>query len=131
MILAECETLEQGQPSPEEYKGGVTVIHRQAEQMSRLIGQLLHITRLEQGTQKTVSLEQADLGELAEVVCEQQRLRPGGHHSHLPYPAADAGAGCAADDAASEQPHLQRLPATACPAATWTWRCAGRAMMRC
>ena len=73
VILAECETLEQGQPSPEEYKGGVTVIQRQAEQMSRLIGQLLHITRLEQSTQK-VSFEQADLGELAEVVCEQQRL---------------------------------------------------------
>ena len=73
VILAECETLEQGQPSAEEYRGGVAVIHRQAEQMSRLISQLLHITRLEQGTQK-VFLEPADLGELAEVVCEQQKL---------------------------------------------------------
>ncbi len=73
VILAECETLEQGHPSNEEYRGGVAVIHRQAEQMSRLIAQLLHITRLEQGTQK-VSFETADLGELAEVVCDQQQL---------------------------------------------------------
>lgn len=54
-------------------RGDVAVIHRQAEQMSRLIAQLLHITRLEQGTQK-VSFETADLGELAEVVCDRQQL---------------------------------------------------------
>ena len=34
---------------------------------------LLHITRLEQGTQKTY-MERADLSALAEAVCEQQRL---------------------------------------------------------
>ena len=49
------------------------MIRRQAQQMSRLIGQLLHITRLEQGTQKTY-MERADLSALAEAVCEQQRL---------------------------------------------------------
>ena len=73
VILAECDTLERTQPTAEDYQEGVGVIRRQAQQMSRLIGQLLHITRLEQGTQK-VSFEQADLGELAEVVCGQQRL---------------------------------------------------------
>ena len=51
----------------------MTVIHRQAEQMSRLIGQLLHITRLEQGTQKTC-MERGDLTALAEAVCEQQKM---------------------------------------------------------
>ncbi len=73
VILAECETLERTAESTEDYAEGVAVIHRQAEQMSRLIGQLLHITRLEQGTQK-VCLEQGDLSSLAEAVCEQQKM---------------------------------------------------------
>lgn len=46
VILAECETLERTAETTEDYVEGMTVIHRQAEQMSRLIGQLLHITRL-------------------------------------------------------------------------------------
>ena len=73
VILAECDTLERTQPTAEDYQEGVGVIRRQAQQMSRLIGQLLHITRLEQGTQKTY-MERADLSALAEAVCEQQRL---------------------------------------------------------
>lgn len=73
VILAECETLERTQPTAEDYQEGVGVIRRQAQQMSRLIGQLLHITRLEQGTQKTC-MERADLSALAEAVCEQQRM---------------------------------------------------------
>ena len=35
--------------------------------------QLLHITRLEQGTQKTC-MERGDLAALAEAVCEQQKM---------------------------------------------------------
>lgn len=71
VILAECETLERSEPSPAEYREGIGVIRRQAEQMSLLIGQLLHITRLEQGTQKS-SPERIDLGELAQTVCQTQ-----------------------------------------------------------
>lgn len=73
VILAECETLERTAETTEDYVEGMTVIHRQAEQMSRLIGQLLHITRLEQGTQKTC-MERGDLTALAEAVCEQQKM---------------------------------------------------------
>ena len=73
VILAECETLERTAETTEVYVEGMTVIHRQAEQMSRLIGQLLHITRLEQGTQKTC-MERGDLAALAEAVCEQQKM---------------------------------------------------------
>ena len=73
VILAECETLERTAETTEDYVEGMTVIHRQAEQMSRLIGQLLHITRLEQGTQKTC-MERGDLAALAEAVCEQQKM---------------------------------------------------------
>lgn len=73
VILAECETLERTAETTEDYREGVQVIRRQADQMSRLIGQLLHITRLEQGTQKTY-MENADLSALADAVCEQQRM---------------------------------------------------------
>lgn len=73
VILAECDTLERTQPTAEDYQEGMSVIRRQAQQMSRLIGQLLHITWLGQGTQKTY-MERADLSALAEAVCEQQRL---------------------------------------------------------
>lgn len=73
VILAQCETLEHTHPTEEDYKNGVAVIHRQAQQMSHLISQLLHITRLEQGTQKA-AFEPTDLGELAEIVCAQQQL---------------------------------------------------------
>lgn len=52
VILAECDSLDHGQPTEEDYRQSVDVIRRQGQQMSRLIGQLLHITRLEQGTQK-------------------------------------------------------------------------------
>lgn len=73
VILAECETLERTAERAEDYAEGVAVIRRQAEQMSQLIGQLLHITRLEQGTQKTC-MERGDLSALAEAVCEQQKM---------------------------------------------------------
>lgn len=78
VILTECDTLEQGQPTVKDYRAGVEVIHGQARQMSRLITQLLHITRLEQGTQK-LQLETADLSQLVEVLCEEQaHLAPEG-----------------------------------------------------
>lgn len=70
--------LDHGQPTEEDYRQSVDVIRRQGQQMSRLIGQLLHITRLEQGTQK-LQLETADLSQLVEVLCEEQaHLAPEG-----------------------------------------------------
>ena len=77
VILAECDSLDHGQPTEEDYRQSVDVIRRQGQQMSRLIGQLLHITRLEQGTQK-LQLETADLSQLVEVLCEQAHLAPEG-----------------------------------------------------
>ena len=72
VILAECDSLDHhGQPAEEDYRQSVDVIRRQGQQMSRLIGQLLHITRLEQDTQK-FQLETADLSQLVEVLCEEQ-----------------------------------------------------------
>ena len=78
VILAECDSLDHGQPTEEDYRQSVDVIRRQGQQMSRLIGQLLHITWLEQGTQK-LQLETADLSQLVEVLCEEQaHLAPEG-----------------------------------------------------
>ena len=78
VILAECDSLDHGQPTEGDYRQSVDVIRRQGQQMSRLIGQLLHITRLEQGTQK-LQLETADLSQLVEVLCEEQaHLAPEG-----------------------------------------------------
>lgn len=78
VILAECDSLDHGQPTEEDYRQSVDVIRRQGQQMSRLIGQLLHITRLEQGTQK-LQMETADLSQLVEVLCEEQaHLAPEG-----------------------------------------------------
>lgn len=73
VIAAQCETLQRDTPTVEEYAEGINVINQQAEEIKVLIDQLLQITRLEQGTQK-ISLEPADLGEMAEIVCSRQRL---------------------------------------------------------
>lgn len=78
VILAECDSLDHGQPTEADYRQSLDVIRRQGQQMSRLIGQLLHITRLEQGTQR-LQLETADLSQLVEVLCaEQAHLAPEG-----------------------------------------------------
>lgn len=78
VILAECDGLERGQPEREDYRQSMAVIRHQGQQMSRLLGQLLSITRLEQGTQK-LQRERADLSQLVEILCsEQAKLAPEG-----------------------------------------------------
>lgn len=72
VILAQCREAEQHAKTLSDYAEAVEVIHRQADRMSGLIGQLLQMTRLEQGT-VPLCLEEANLGDLAEVVCEEQR----------------------------------------------------------
>ena len=72
VILAQCRETEEHAQTPFDYAEAIEVIHRQAGRMSDLIGQLLQMTRLEQGT-APLCLEEADLGALAEVVCEEQR----------------------------------------------------------
>lgn len=71
VILAECEYALSAAAKPEEAEEAFEAIDRQARKMSALVNQLLSFTRLEQGTQK-VSLETAELSELAESVCEEQ-----------------------------------------------------------
>lgn len=76
VILAQCAALEKEGLTEKDYKNGISAINRQAHKMSRLINQLLNITRLEQGTVKA-QFERADLSELASVVCrEMSSVRP-------------------------------------------------------
>lgn len=71
VILAQCEETHLHDLSKEEYAKAFDVVERQAKRMSTMIGQLLQMTRLEQGTQQAV-FEEADLSELVEVVCTEQ-----------------------------------------------------------
>lgn len=73
VILAQCEALAGDGRTEAEYAEGIAAIRRQALKMSKLIGALLQITRLEQGTVKA-SFEHADLSELVSVVCRESRL---------------------------------------------------------
>lgn len=70
VIMGQCEYLETEERTADEYANGISVIKRQAEKMSRLINQLLSLTRLEGGAARAV-FEHADLSELAEVVCRE------------------------------------------------------------
>ena len=62
IIKSACETAEKYDETPEERKESLEIIHRQAEVMTRLIEQLLSMTRMEQGTE-LIQLEEIDLGE--------------------------------------------------------------------
>ncbi|MGI6031188.1 MAG: sensor histidine kinase [Eubacteriales bacterium] len=77
VILAQCDYTRKNACDTEQYSQAIEVIDRQARKMSALISQLLQMTRLEQGTQQ-VSLEQADLSQLVEVICEEQPGFPRG-----------------------------------------------------
>ena len=72
VILAQCREAGKHAQTMQDYAEAISVIDRQANRISNLIGQLLQMTRLEQGT-VTICREEADLSELAEVVCEEQR----------------------------------------------------------
>ena len=77
VILAQCEDARRNAQTPEQYAEAIGVIERQAGRMSDLIAQLLQMTRLEQGTQ-SISMEQADISSLVEVICEEQPQLPRG-----------------------------------------------------
>lgn len=70
VILAECDYAKDNYDTTEEFRASMEVVERQARRMSSLIAQLLAVTRLDQGTQKT-SFERADLSELVDIVCDE------------------------------------------------------------
>lgn len=68
VILAQCEYSLEAEQTPEEYKEALTLIQRQARNMSQLISQLLAFTRMEMHTEK-ISKETFNLSELLSDVC--------------------------------------------------------------
>ncbi|MCD8143861.1 MAG: HAMP domain-containing histidine kinase [Oscillospiraceae bacterium] len=76
VIKGACEYAEQYDETPEERQETISMIHRQAEQMSGLITQLLNLTRLEQGTEQ-VRLLSLNLGEMVRDWGEEQGDRQG------------------------------------------------------
>lgn len=70
IILAECEYARANAQTVEDYQESLDVVERQGRRMSRLINQLLNITRMDQGTQ-AISREEADFSELVDVVTDE------------------------------------------------------------
>ncbi len=71
IIKGACEYAEKYDETPEERQETIAMIHRQAVKMSDLIGKLLSMTRLEQGTE-SVKLEDVELGGLLQALYEEQ-----------------------------------------------------------
>ena len=76
VIKSACEYAEKYGDTPEEQRETIAMIHRQADRMSALIGQLLSITRLDQGTEKA-RLTKLDLSGLVEGLCADQPYEKG------------------------------------------------------
>ncbi len=75
VIKSACEYAEKYGETPEEQRETLAMIHRQADKMTALIGQLLSITRLDQGTDM-VHRERVDLSELVQNICREQTYPP-------------------------------------------------------
>lgn len=71
VILSECEFMEQCAESVDDYRESANSVKRQAEKMSKLISELLAISRMDKKTQK-LNFEDVDLSELVSFVCDEQ-----------------------------------------------------------
>ena len=71
IIKGACEYAQKYDETPEDHAETISMIQRQADKMTTLINQLLHITRMEQGTEN-ISMEEINLGEFAKSFCNEQ-----------------------------------------------------------
>jgi len=71
IIKGACEYAQKYDETPEDHQETIAMIQRQADKMSRMIGQLLSMTRMEQGTEK-VRMEQINLGDFVSEQCQEQ-----------------------------------------------------------
>lgn len=71
VIKSACEYAEKYGETPEEQKETLEMIHRQADKMAVLIGQLLSMTRLDQGT-GIAPQDRVNLTELVSSTCREQ-----------------------------------------------------------
>lgn len=72
VILSECEYIEACAKTPQEFKEAADSVKRQADRMSRLVSELLTISRMDKQTLNT-SLEEVDLSELVSFICDEQQ----------------------------------------------------------
>lgn len=75
IIAGACEYAEKYDETLEERRESIAMIHRQADKMSRLISQLLSMTRLEQGTE-AVKLKHVELSGLLYSLREELAYNP-------------------------------------------------------
>ena len=71
VILSECEYTEECAKTVDDYKESVESVKRQANRMSKLISELLTISRMDKNTIRT-EFEEIDLSELLSFVCDEQ-----------------------------------------------------------
>lgn len=71
VIKGACEYGMKYDETPEERQETIAMIHRQAEKMSNLVSELLSMTRLDQGTERT-NFTEADLSALTKSICQEQ-----------------------------------------------------------
>lgn len=71
VILSECEYINECAGNVDEYKESTASIRRQAEKMSKLISELLMISRMDKNTIQ-LNFEETDISELLSFVCDEQ-----------------------------------------------------------
>lgn len=71
VINSNCEYALEHANTPEEYIECLEAISRQTNKMSKLISNLLTITRIDQGTTK-LEFEHTNLSDLVKMICEEQ-----------------------------------------------------------
>lgn len=73
VIISQCEYALESAESEQELLGALKVILGQSQKMSRLISQLLFLSRTDQEVQP-MKYEEVNLSELAEVIIEEQKM---------------------------------------------------------
>lgn len=73
VILAECDYTRKYAENLEDYQSAIDVISRQAKKMSRLVENLLSMTRLDLGVAKA-NFEVSDFSEMLEVICSESKI---------------------------------------------------------
>ena len=72
VIMSECDYMTKYAASVDEFKESAESVKNQTERMSKLISELLSISRMDRNTQK-LTFEETNLTELVELICNEQR----------------------------------------------------------
>ena len=71
IIKGACEYAEKYDETPEDHAETISMIHRQADKMAKLVSQLLNMTRMEQGID-SAKMERMDFGKFVDDFCREQ-----------------------------------------------------------